>query len=125
MNNQLLHALILNDQKEHSEVYTTLDMRMIRANVFKFPDGYYYFGDYKSIHKVPLMYTWIFEDIAKVDDFNIDAGSLVLMYKGDIQQTIVMNEINMRIMMLYLVQSNPDLTFQLLHHGFYGLPKIK
>jgi hypothetical protein len=125
MKNQQLHALITSDQKENTDLYATLDMSMIRANVFKFPDGYYYFGDYKSIHKVPLMYNWIFEDIAKVDDFHVDDGLLMLMYKGTIQQTIVMNEINMRIMMLYLVQSNPDFTFSLLYQGFYGLPKIQ
>jgi hypothetical protein len=125
MNNQLLHTLITRDQKENTDIYLTLDMRMIRANVFKFSDGYYYYGDYNSIHKVPLMYKWIFEDIAKVDDFHVTDDMLMLMYKGDIKQTIVMNEINMRIMLLYLVQSNPELTFQLLYNGFYGMPRVK
>jgi hypothetical protein len=125
MQNKLLHALITQDQKENTDIYSSLDMSMIRANVFKLPDGYYYFGDYKSVHKVPLMYNWIFEDIAKVDDFQIDDDMLMLMYKGDIKQTIIMTEINMRIMMIYLVQSNPDLTFHLLYQGFYGLPKIQ
>jgi hypothetical protein len=123
MNNQLLHALIT-DQKENTEIYSTLDMSMIRANVFKFTDNYYYFSDSNYMHKVPAIYKWIFEDIAKVDDFHVDDDMLILMYKGDIQQTIFMNEINMRIMMLYLVQSNPELTFQLLYNGFYGLPKV-
>jgi hypothetical protein len=122
MNNRQLHALIT-DQNE--DIYTMLDMRIIRANVFKFPDGYYYFGDNQSIHQVPLMYKWIFEDVAKVDDFQVTDGIMMLMYKGVIQQSIVINEINMRIMMLYLVQSNPDLTFHLLYRGFYGMPKSK